>query len=137
MCSIKIKAKNNLAIGTQIRNTANIYFDFNSTVVTNTTLNEVTNGVGINEVNSDNNDFTVYPNPTHDQLYFNNKSGLVLEKISIYDMEGRIIISTNLNSKNGSINVSAIQSGIYLLEIDAKNINGSIAHLKPQRFIKY
>lgn len=35
----RIKLKDNLPVGTQILNTANIYFDFNPAVVTNTTIN--------------------------------------------------------------------------------------------------
>jgi hypothetical protein len=35
----RIKLKDNLALGTQITNTASIYFDYNAPVVTNTTLN--------------------------------------------------------------------------------------------------
>jgi hypothetical protein len=40
----RIKLKPNLPIGTTIFNTANIYFDFNSPVVTNTTYDRVTTG---------------------------------------------------------------------------------------------
>jgi len=48
----KIKFKDSLSIGTQIQNTAYIYFDFNSPVETNTTLNTldicITNSQNIN-----------------------------------------------------------------------------------------
>ncbi len=39
----KIRAKDSLAIGSTINNTANIYFDFNAPVITNTTSNTVIN----------------------------------------------------------------------------------------------
>jgi uncharacterized repeat protein (TIGR01451 family) len=42
----RIKPKANLTAGTQIENTAHIYFDFNPAVVTNTTVNNFTTTVG-------------------------------------------------------------------------------------------
>ncbi len=38
----KVKLKDNLPLGTQVQNTAFIYFDFNAPVVTNTTVNTLT-----------------------------------------------------------------------------------------------
>jgi hypothetical protein len=52
--SFNILPKDNLPAGTQIQNTANIYFDYNPAVVTNTTLNTIEDSVrmitGTNQV---------------------------------------------------------------------------------------
>jgi hypothetical protein len=47
-----IKLLNNLPIGTQIKNTAYIYFDFNEAVITNTTVNTLSVNVGVEELNN-------------------------------------------------------------------------------------
>ena len=59
----KVKRKGNLPVGTQIRNTAYIYFDFNAPVVTNTTVNTLTIPSVVSEVNPDKTIFTIFPNP--------------------------------------------------------------------------
>ena len=65
-----------------------------------------------------NNDFKIYPNPTTNIIYFS-KVGPIqkpktyrLEMVNIY---GEIIISTNMASLNGKLNVSKFQNGIYLI----------------------
>ncbi len=60
--SYRIKKKKHLAVGTEIKNKAEIYFDFNQPVVTNTTVNTIaipTDVIEKTEVNSS----KVYPNP--------------------------------------------------------------------------
>lgn len=60
------------------------------------------------------NNFKVYPNPSTDII--NIESDLIFEnqKVSILDLNGRVVKS--VNNKN-SINISNLESGIYLLEI--------------------
>src|SRR5204863_1735372 len=63
----KIKMKDNATVGTQINNTAYIYFDFNAPVVTNTTINTVISSVGIATINNDL-QVSVFPNPTQNEF---------------------------------------------------------------------
>jgi hypothetical protein len=42
----RVKPKNGLPLGTKIRNTAYIYFDYNDPIVTNTTVNEYVKNQG-------------------------------------------------------------------------------------------
>ena len=61
----RIKLKKNLPLGTTIYNTAFIYFDFNSPVVTNTTTNILKYHLGVaSQTNNYKVDFVMYPNPT-------------------------------------------------------------------------
>ena len=59
----KVKRKGNLPVGTQIRNTAYIYFDFNAPVVTNTTVNTLTIPSSVPEVNYNKTVFDNFPEP--------------------------------------------------------------------------
>ncbi len=55
----KVKIDSGLTVGTTIENTANIFFDFNTPVITNTTVNTIVAPTGVTELNSE--ILTVYP----------------------------------------------------------------------------
>ena len=68
----------------------------------------------------------IYPNPVSDNLYF--KTGWDEVKISIFDMNGKLVLNKQL--KDNYINISKLQSGIYTLRIENKT------EIKFQKFIK-
>ena len=62
---------------------------------------------------------SLYPNPASDIINISNNLNVELENITVYDMNGRIVIQhivTN-NSGNQVINVSELSSGIYVVQI--------------------
>lgn len=75
-----------------------------------------------------NNHISIYPNPTSEVLMLSSEN-LVIEKINIYSISGKLILEQKLNESN-SINISGLSEGIYFLEVFADN-GKSI-----QRFIK-
>ncbi|GDX52183.1 hypothetical protein LBMAG27_12300 [Bacteroidota bacterium] len=113
--SYRIKPKQNLAIGTQIENTASIYFDFNSPVVTNTTLNTIVI-TGVNELAVGNLQLAVYPNPFSSQLTVGSMqfSGATL---TVTDIFGREVLSVKPNLNSQIINLKSFPSGIYFLKV--------------------
>lgn len=76
----------------------------------------IDNCVGVEEKN---NTFTLYPNPAKDNLTIKTKK-LINSKISLIDMNGRIIYSEVINNKNHTINVSDYENGVYILSISNK-----------------
>lgn len=60
----------------------------------------------------------VFPNPVGDLL--NIKSNTRIESVSIYNVEGRNVIS-NAKVSGGKLNVSTLEKGIYLLQINYGN----------------
>jgi hypothetical protein len=61
----------------------------------------------------------VYPNPAKDNLFFNYTSTSALDsKITIYDLQGRSIINTTVNSNQGFIDISSLNDGIYMLNFE-------------------
>lgn len=65
----------------------------------------------------------VYPNPANDRL---NLTGLSdgMYDVSIYDMQGAKVISQKIDYPNGhSVNVSSLNSGVYLLEVNGNQID--------------
>ena len=74
--------------------------------------------LGVDEVE---NDFTVYPNPAVDLVYFKNVSEA--DNAEIYDLNGKLILSKPIMEigNNQSINVSELPSGNYLLKLSDKS----------------
>ena len=62
---------------------------------------------------------SLYPNPASDVIRIKNNSNINLEGITIYDMNGRIVIQHKVtdNSPNQTINISELYSGVYMVQI--------------------
>ncbi|MFC7772840.1 T9SS type A sorting domain-containing protein [Flavobacterium sp. GCM10027622] len=107
----KIKPKDNVVIGDVFQNKADIFFDFNLPVVTNTALTE------IKKRNSNNNhQFNLYPSPVIDILKIRSKTEIV--KIEIFNELGQLVLS---NSNQNFIYVTNLSSGLYICKATDKN----------------
>ncbi|WP_160138510.1 T9SS type A sorting domain-containing protein [Chryseobacterium sp. c4a] len=126
--SFKIKTKSTLTLGDSFSNTANIYFDYNHPIITNTFTTSVQNKeiLATSETNGKIDQFIIYPNPVKDIL--NIKTKETINKIEIYDLAGRIINSKNV--KENSVNVSDLIKGSYLIKLFLKD------KVFVQKFIK-
>ncbi len=111
----RIKPKANLPLGTKIHNTAYIYFDYNSPVVTNTTINEYAEPKGNNIKPIANDAFVIYPNPSHGvfKLQLKNNSST---KLTILNSMGQVIKQAEINGQ-AMIDLSAYANGIYFVRI--------------------
>jgi len=63
--------------------------------------------------------FDVYPNPVNNQLFIQNSKNKEIKSISIVDVSGKLL--TTFKSNFYSIDVSALQSGIYILLIEGES----------------
>lgn len=124
--SFKIKTKSTLNLGDSFSNTAKIYFDYNSPIVTNTYTTSVQNVLATAETNKENNTISIYPNPVKDVLNIRFKQEII--KAEIYDVSGRIISS--LSVTGNSIPVSELSKGNYILKAFTKD------NVIVQKFIK-
>jgi uncharacterized repeat protein (TIGR01451 family) len=107
----------NLAVYTEIENTAGIYFDFNEPIITNTVLNTIAGGAGTEEIST--RVFTSYPNPALDRLYLNLPQAS-LYSYKIISSEGKTIRQgTNVSITNG-IDVSQLPSALYQIVLTDK-----------------
>ena len=106
-----IKQKSNLAPGTEIKNYAAIYFDFNEPVITNTVLNTIwwPETVDQPEIN---NQFNIYPNPANTSFSI---SGRNIESIFILNSLGQIVLQTNIPS---DVFIGNLTTGIYFVRIE-------------------
>jgi len=64
---------------------------------------------------------TLSPNPVHDQLYIT--TSLNIDTVQIFNIQGEIMLQELIteNKKSFFINVNQLQSGVYLLKVEADN----------------
>jgi hypothetical protein len=58
-----------------------------------------------------------YPNPvTNGKIYITSKN-ISSKEITIYDVLGKLVLQTTLNTNSKEVNVSALNSGVYIIKI--------------------
>ncbi len=113
-----IKRTNNNVIGSEVKNTALIYFDFNEPVITNTTLNTIVAPLGIIEDNKNKGTWIIYPNPSNGTLYLNNNSPLSEEnEIQISNTIGQTVYHEATTSNHKTIDLNKFNDGIYFVKV--------------------
>lgn len=108
----RLNTANAPVVGQVIENAANIYFDFNAPVITNTAMNTYVAPNGVDEIHHDGN-LTVYPNPADNTIWISGASGQTIYQI--YDATGRIYSVTNTNDVNSIIEIGLLKPGIYFI----------------------
>ncbi|MEY4835846.1 MAG: hypothetical protein RI980_1961 [Bacteroidota bacterium] len=125
----KIKLKPGFAIGDIIPNTANIYFDTNPAIVTNTFNTQFVSALGNLAFETSN--FLLVPNPASNfvQVYLQNNSESI-KSIVIYDILGKKVKEvTEVNAREIQINTSELSKGLYLVEITSDTLIKQIKKL--------
>jgi len=113
----RIKPQVNLPAGTQIKNTASIYFDFNSGVVTNTTTNNFISGNNIQgQIN--NIEIKIFPNPANETLTIESK--LREATLVIIDVLGKEIRREKISNKM-KLDISNLSKGVYFLRFQTES----------------
>ncbi|HEY0091660.1 MAG TPA: T9SS type A sorting domain-containing protein, partial [Flavobacterium sp.] len=110
--AFKIKPVTSLVVGDVIENTANIYFDFNFPVVTNTVSTTVTS-LGL--VESEKDTVSLYPNPATSNIRFSMPINSEFSVV-IYNMLGQRVQSAKIDESR-TLDVSGLETGTYLVEI--------------------
>jgi uncharacterized repeat protein (TIGR01451 family) len=127
----RIKSLTGLSNGTSIDNTADIYFDFNAAVITNTTVSIIDNGVYVPPIPITEFSLGVYPNP------FTSEATLTIsadrtENITmiISDVTGRGVMQKQVQVQQGVSNyiirTNDLAKGLYVLNVHSAKINQSI-----------
>jgi hypothetical protein len=82
--------------------------------------------------NLSNTNFYISPNPVASELYIKTTKGLILDKISIYDITGREIFSSVSKEQqpNISINVEGLSKGVYILRVSSNENSSDIKFIK-------
>jgi uncharacterized repeat protein (TIGR01451 family) len=113
----RLKPLPNLPNGTQIENTAYIYFDYNAPIITNTTQNNFDMTVKTNDIKLDTEHFVLYPNPSTGLFMF--KENKNIKTVEVYNMMGELVLSQG-NAK--IINLQAYPKGIYMARVNETQV---------------
>lgn len=122
MVTYSVMLKDNLPAGTQIKNRAAIYFDFNAPVLTNTTLNKLVDIIpdGINDVQPPVPDkLFIYPNPANSQITIDYPAYSPSDKptMELWSVSGSLLQSLPLQANKTRINISDLPAGIYIVKV--------------------
>ncbi|MBL0310108.1 MAG: T9SS type A sorting domain-containing protein [Bacteroidetes bacterium] len=109
----KVKLKDNLPIGTNISNTAYIYFDFNAPVVTNTTTNTISTATAVSPSPSGRGGVGLFPNPAHNTLTILTSGSN--ENITITNLLGELMFHERTLNGRKEIDISQWPQGMYFV----------------------
>ena len=110
--AFQVRSLETLTVGDSVENSANIFFDFNPPIETNTVTTIVVENLGVTELPLDQL-IEVYPNPVSEELRIQLADGVHLHQVTLYSMLGESLIF----SSEKSIDVSSFSEGIYFLRI--------------------
>lgn len=133
LINYSIHRKSTTPVGTEFTNTANIYFDYNAPITTNTTLNTLKDSTAsIDEVlfsenSTDAVTLDLFPVPARDfiTIRLNNVSKSEVAMVNIIDIMGNVILSDKIDLNEGSTsvtqNLSNLANGTYLTRVQFEN----------------
>lgn len=123
----RIKQKSNNTPGTQIKNIANIYFDFNAPVITNTALNTVQLTTSLTNHSYQYEECIIYPNPAYNSVIVT--SAKKVKTIEVYSIAGKVVVQELVNNTEHRLDVSHLTNGIYFIKVlftDSTSLNKKI-----------
>ncbi len=127
-----IKTKKDLPYGTTFENTAEIYFDFNEAIITNTTINTLANPVAVKDLESLTIPSSISPNPGGDESIFSyTLEEPTIVSLDLYDLNGKLMRNF-INKKQKLSGVHQVNlantelpKGVYFLHLETEE--GGIA----------
>jgi len=113
----QVKPKSGFALGDVIPNTANIFFDFNPAIVTNTCTTEFVTALGTTGFAFD--DFSYYPNPVTTNLVLSNKTPMT--SVRVISVLGQEVWSKELHDLTATLDLSRLTKGIYFVKVTTQD----------------
>jgi len=126
--SFKIKIKSNLVAGDTFSKNANIYFDYNFPIVTNT-ANTVIAALSTQDFEFKNY-FRLYPNPVSNTLNIETKNSIELSSINIYNTLGQLVLVIPNAKEIKAVDVSSLSSGNYFIKINSDKGSSNTKFIK-------
>ena len=109
----KIKPVADIQVGDMITGQAEIFFDYNLPIITNSADTEVVETLGTTRHNLQ--IVGLYPNPAHVKVHLDMPAGTQAESIKIFNLQGMEVMSADILQND--IDVSNLSSGIYGVRI--------------------
>lgn len=112
----RIKPKADVSLGDVMTATADIYFDFNEAIVTNTATTTIvapTAGIKNQEAGA----FTLYPNPAKDEVKIHIQNITDSATVTITDVLGKVVLTSKLTATENSLAIGSLKSGVYFVTV--------------------
>jgi len=122
-----VKLNQGLLLGTKIKNRADIYFDFNAPVATNTAVNTIASVTGVQELSNVTGTIKVYPNPfsTNTTFVIQSDKGNETYLFELFDVVGKKVKSIQVSAKEFQVSRDELENGVYFYKIhSAENTIG-------------
>lgn len=118
--TFKIKTLDTLTVDDTLENNAEIYFDFNAPIITETAITNIMtfSTQGIDLINHN---IEIYPNPMINNLHISANS--IIKSVDIFNSEGKLVSQNSFigNKDKVTVNVSGLSKGVYFIQIQADN----------------
>lgn len=124
--SYKVKPIASIAVGNVIPNTANIYFDYNSPIATNTTNTTIVSNLANDSFALNN--LKIFPNPVKNNLTISNSS--LIDSVEITSILGQKMISKKVNDLQTEINLSELSNGVYFVKVSSEGQEKTVKIVK-------
>jgi uncharacterized repeat protein (TIGR01451 family) len=125
----KLKAKSTVKAGDKLENFADIYFDYNDPIRTNTTLNTYEKNIDINQVVSSKEGILLYPNPNSGsmQLLIPESFG-AKTSLQVFNSQGQLVKTIANYESNSVVSTTELSSGIYIVKVVSET--GKVEYLR-------
>lgn len=124
--TFQIKPKPGYAVGDIIPNSADIYFDFNPAIVTDTCNTEFVTSLSKETFAFEN--LNYFPNPVKNTLTLSNSSAI--ESVEITSLLGQKVVTKTVNDLQAEINLSSLSNGIYFVKVTSEGQEKTIKIIK-------
>ncbi|MGS2725367.1 DUF7619 domain-containing protein [Psychroserpens sp. BH13MA-6] len=115
----KIRTLPTLELEDTFVNSANIYFDYNFPIETNSySTTVVTDNLSVNDFEFSDS-VSIYPNPVEDILTYHSASKM--ENIQICNSLGKLVKNIKPNQSANSLNISQLSSGVYVIHFQSEH----------------
>jgi Leucine-rich repeat (LRR) protein len=126
--AFKIKTLPSLVVGDTFSNTANIYFDYNYPIVTNTATTTIA-ALATQDFDFGTY-FSVYPIPAKQVLNLETKATITVKSISVYNMLGQVVTIIPNAESVSSIDVSNLKTGTYFIKVNSDKGTANMKFIK-------
>jgi len=122
----KIKTKPTLLLGDSFSNSANIYFDYNFPITTNT-YTTTFEALGTRDFDFATY-FTLYPNPAKNILNIQTRQGLAIHSLEIYNQLGQVVMA--VANAGSAVDVSHLSAQTYFIKINTEKGSSTAKFVK-------
>jgi len=127
--AFKIKTKPTLVVGDSFTNEANIYFDYNFPILTNTATSTFKSTLTTQDFNFSRY-LVLYPNPSDQILNISQNDNINVQSFEIYDILGQLIIAIPNAKTTSNIDISKLKTGNYFIRVKSDKGSSSMKFIK-------